>query len=180
MPKGDPQYHRHPAGCARRAERKAAAKPLRAYPFTQELVVENLLCSKLNLDKHFCDVVFKKREKPQLSRIRRPEGKPSRKKKDSFFLAGTWLMKSYELFYSGPLNFLLPSIKEFSFSWPAKTWIWLIMAHHGCRCQIVIICWSPIYPSLLEKYLAVYLLLVNILAACTRNREDPQRLQLVS
>lgn len=45
MPKGDPQYH-HPAGCARRAERKAAAKPLRAYPFTQELVVENLLCSK--------------------------------------------------------------------------------------------------------------------------------------
>ena len=120
----------------------------------------------------------KEREKPQLSRIRRPEGKPSRKKKDSsFFLAGTRLMKSYDLFYSGPLNFLLPSIKEFSFSCPAKTWMWLTMAHHGCRCQIVIICWSPMYPSLLEKYLAVYLLQVNILVACIRNREEPQRLQ---
>ena len=86
-------------------------------------------------------------------------------------------MKSYDLFYSGPLNFLLPSIKEFSFSCPAKTWMWLTMAHHGCRCQIVIICWSPMYPSLLEKYLAVYLLQVNILVACIRNREEPQRLQ---
>ena len=42
---GVPQYHLHPAGCASKAERRAAAKPLRAYPFTQELVVENLLCS---------------------------------------------------------------------------------------------------------------------------------------
>ena len=37
-------------------------------------------------------------------------------------------MKSYELFYSGPLNFLLPSIKEFSFSCPAKD---LDVAHRG-------------------------------------------------
>ena len=39
----------------------------------------------------------------------------------------------------------------------------LARALHGCRPQIAILCWSWIKPSLLEKYVAVYLFQVNSL-----------------
>ena len=59
-----------------------------------------------------------------------------------------------------PISFS-PSIKAFSF--PAVED--LHTANHGYRSRTTVLCWSQINPSLLEKYVVLYLFWANILMA---------------
>ena len=71
-------------------------------------------------------------------------------------------MKSHELLFTfSPPNFLFPSIKAFSF--PAVED--LHTANHGYRPRTTVLCCSQINPSLLEKYVVLYLFWANILMA---------------
>ena len=73
--------------------------------------------------------------------------------------------------YDSPPNFLLPSIKVFSFCCLRD----LHVAHHGCRPQTAMFCLFQINLYFSNKYLAVYLFYGNILVAHMGTRKDPQR-----
>ena len=80
------------------------------------------------------------------------------RRKTSAFLATTQPIKSHGLSASIPLP-LFPLYERVLLPLPFGD---LHVFHCGFRSQTALLCWSQINPSLLKKYLAVYLFQVNI------------------